>query len=298
MYEALFTRGGLSLERLKTLCEVASRGGIAKAADGDPVRQSQFSRQLRELEEFFGIELTQRRGRNAELTAAGLELARLGREILDALSSYATERRGDMATLRLGAGESLLQWVVLPRIGSMRSAIPRTVFSFHNLRGAEVLTQLQESRLDFGLVAGSDVPVGIKASRLGVLRYRLFVSHRCGEETARLDWRAVMRRPFVGLEGDGRQIRAIREISERHGLPLQQSVLCSSLPSVAMVLEQHEGFAILPEAAKRQGLIAVEAPFLAKLQRTISLAWSERRLATRTAMPKWRRALADELKWP
>ncbi|MBI4661435.1 MAG: hypothetical protein HY735_21645 [Verrucomicrobia bacterium] len=48
MHEELFSRSGLSLERLKTRCEIADRGGISKAAEGDPVKQSQFSRQLRE----------------------------------------------------------------------------------------------------------------------------------------------------------------------------------------------------------------------------------------------------------
>ena len=297
MHEELFSRGGLSLERLKTLCEVADRGGISKAADGDPVRQSQFSRQLRELEIFFDIELTRRRGRNAELTPAGRELAALSREILDSLAGFSSEHRGEMASMRLGTGDSLLQWLVLPRLSRLRAAIPDTVFSFRNLRGEEVITQLQESQIDFGIVAESAIPDGIKTARLGVMRYRLFVCHHPGIKSTKLRWQDVMKRPYVGLEGEGRQMRAIRAVAERHGLPLRPSVLCSSLPNVAMVLGQHDGFAILPEAAHRPGLVAVEAPFLPKLARTIFLAWSERRLATRDAMPRWRRILTAELTW-
>jgi hypothetical protein len=78
---------------------------------------------------------------------------------------------------------------------------------------------------------------------------------------------------------------------------LAPSVLCSSLPNVAMVLSEHEGFAILPEAANRPGLAAVDAPFLADLERCICLAWSERRLAVRDAMERWRRILTDVLAW-
>ena len=43
--DALFAAGGLSLERLRSFLAVAEAGSIAKAAKGDPTRQSQFSRQ-------------------------------------------------------------------------------------------------------------------------------------------------------------------------------------------------------------------------------------------------------------
>lgn len=296
MHEALFSRGGLSLERLRTLCEVASRGGIAKAAGGDPVRQSQFSRQLRELETFFDVELTRRRGRNAELTAAGRELATLSRELLDALAEFAQRQGGGESTLRIGAGESLLQWSVLPRLGGLRAALPNTVFSFRNLRGDDAITQLVEAEIDFALIAERELPEGINAVRLGVLRYGLFVSGRMGGET-KPAWQDVLHRPLVGLEGDGRQMRALQAEAERAGFQLKPSVLCASLPSVAQVLAQHEGFAVLPDAAAVSGLVRVDAPFLAKLQRTILLAWNERRLGTRGLMPKWRRVLMGELKW-
>ncbi len=57
MFESLFSERGLSLDRLKVLIEVRDAGSIAQAAPGDPVRQSQYSRQLRELSEFFGCEV-------------------------------------------------------------------------------------------------------------------------------------------------------------------------------------------------------------------------------------------------
>ncbi len=64
-------KGGLSIDRLRSFLEIAAAGGIAVAARGNPNRQSQLSRQLKELEEFFDVELVLRgRGRFA-LTAAG-----------------------------------------------------------------------------------------------------------------------------------------------------------------------------------------------------------------------------------
>ncbi len=70
MFENLFAERGLSLDRLKVLIEVRDAGSNAQAAPGDPVRQSQYSRQLRELSEFFGCEVAQRRGKILKLTTA------------------------------------------------------------------------------------------------------------------------------------------------------------------------------------------------------------------------------------
>lgn len=49
MFEHLFAERGLSLDRLKTLIEVAKAGSIAAAARGDSARQSLYSRQIKEL---------------------------------------------------------------------------------------------------------------------------------------------------------------------------------------------------------------------------------------------------------
>lgn len=94
MFEALFSKAGLSLDRLRSFLEMAEAGGIAKAAPGDAVRQSQISRQIRELEEFFGTELTLRRGKGLVLTPAGSRLADLIRGQLQGLDDFRREEEG------------------------------------------------------------------------------------------------------------------------------------------------------------------------------------------------------------
>ena len=54
-FARLFTVSGLSLDRLRTFLRVAEAGNLAKAAKGDATQQSQFSRQIKELEAFFGV---------------------------------------------------------------------------------------------------------------------------------------------------------------------------------------------------------------------------------------------------
>src|SRR5437660_3252770 len=74
MFTHLLQEGGLSFDRLQSFCLVAQAGGVTKAAKGDPAKQSLFSRQIKELEEFFGTELIRRKGRGVTLSEAGERL--------------------------------------------------------------------------------------------------------------------------------------------------------------------------------------------------------------------------------
>src|SRR3954470_2808236 len=114
MFESLFSERGLSLDRLKVLIEVRDAGSIAQAAPGDPVRQSQYSRQLRELAEFFGCEVARRQGKLLKLTAQGAQLAELARGQLRSLQDFRTECRAENFEYTIAAGDSLLQWLVIP----------------------------------------------------------------------------------------------------------------------------------------------------------------------------------------
>src|ERR1051326_870643 len=105
MFESLFSERGLSLDRLKVLIEVRDAGSIAQAAPGDLVRQSQYSRQLRELSEFFGSEVAQRRGKILKLTEQGERLAELARDHLRSLEDFRSECRETSVAFTIGAGD-------------------------------------------------------------------------------------------------------------------------------------------------------------------------------------------------
>ena len=107
MFEHLFAERGLSLDRLKTLIEVAKAGSIAAAARGDSARQSLYSRQIKELEEFFGVELASRRGKVLALTGAGWELVRLASESLCLLDDFKSRSRNLPYRFTIGAGAAV-----------------------------------------------------------------------------------------------------------------------------------------------------------------------------------------------
>src|SRR5213594_2337775 len=105
MFPRLLQEGGLSLDRLQSFCLVAQAGGVTKAAKGDPAKQSLFSRQVKELEEFFGAELIRRKGRGIALTEAGKRLNVLARESFASLLDFKSECKALPVEIVIGAGE-------------------------------------------------------------------------------------------------------------------------------------------------------------------------------------------------
>src|SRR5258708_3772999 len=125
MFEDLISISGLSLDRLHSFLAFAAAKSIIAAAKGNTVRQSLISRQIRELEQFFGTELVRRKGRGLTLTEPGIRLAAMAREQFTALSDLAREAREMPVTLRIVAPNSLAVWFLLPRAAQIRERLPR-----------------------------------------------------------------------------------------------------------------------------------------------------------------------------
>src|SRR5215510_10995281 len=109
MFERLFSEGGLSLDRVRSLLEVAANGSIVRAAGGDAVRQSQYSRQIKELEDFFRTKLVERHGKGIRLTSNGKELARISRFFMLGLSNFQRGCLTEEQTFRIGASVTFVR---------------------------------------------------------------------------------------------------------------------------------------------------------------------------------------------
>jgi len=192
MFDRLFARRGLSIDRLRVLCEVVDAGSIVRAAGDDPARQSQFSRQLKELEDFFEVELTRRQGKVLVLTDAGRELAQIARESIGRLHDFHARSAAQPVSFSIGAGDSLLQWLVLPRLAALQTKVNLRV---QNLRRAEITNRLHDLSLDFGLVRREAVSPPLASAPLGKMGYALFCPR------SRFDKAPDVRRGFLFRKG-------------------------------------------------------------------------------------------------
>jgi DNA-binding transcriptional LysR family regulator len=280
MFESLFSERGLSLDRLKVLIEVRDAGSIAQAAPGDPVRQSQYSRQLRELSEFFGCEVAQRRGKILKLTSQGERLAELAREQLRSLDDFRSDCRAEKVAFTIGAGDSLIQWLVIPRLRAVLDDFPGTRFSTFNLRTNEIVQQLTECRLDFGIIRKNAMAPGLKSASLGLVSYVALVPEALARKKKLTLKEVLTELPLATQTTDGQFTSGLRDIAKTLAISLTPSLSCQSFPQTMAAVRTGRFAAIVPELAVRElpahTVHRLSGGLLQMLDREAMLAWNPR----------------------
>jgi DNA-binding transcriptional LysR family regulator len=300
MFEKLFSERGLSLDRLKVLIEVRDAGSIAQAAPGDPVRQSQYSRQLRELSEFFGCEVAQRRGKILKLTVQGERLAELAREHLRSLDDFRSECREEGVAFTIGAGDSLIQWLVIPRLGKIMDAFPGTRFATTNLRTNEIVQQLTDCRLDFGIIRKNAVAVGLRAVSLGMVTYVAVVPNSLLPRKKKITLgQALAELPLATQTTDGQFTSGLREIAKSHGAPLTPALACQSFPQTMAAVKTGRFWSIVPKLAACElspgAVHQIADDALRSLAREAMLTWNPRLVRIRPGASRVATALQMNL---
>jgi DNA-binding transcriptional LysR family regulator len=299
MFANLFQESGLSLERMHTFCLVADSGGVTRAAGGDPNTQSLFSRQIKELEEYFGVELVRRSGRGVVLTDAGKELAIVIREQLMALDDFKARCKKLPLKLTIAAGDSLMHWLLLPRLDRIKKRLPNVSFVFLNLKSAEIMKRLFEGTIDFGFVREGEFSLPVKCMPMGVLSHSLFVSQRL---TSTLGLKEILAKfPFATLEGSGAFRKELANALKKEGARVGVQLECSSFPLIARALKTQKAVAVLPTIAESEfapDLVTIlKTPLLKRFDRRIVLGWNNRLSRIRPIVEKATTVLAEEMRF-
>jgi DNA-binding transcriptional LysR family regulator len=301
----LFKEKGLSLDRLAALVEVDDAGGIANAAPDDDSRQSLISRQITQLEHFFDTELKHKTGKTVRLTPAGKQLAKYARDHLQSLEAFQRSCRMEPTEIVIGAGDSLLQWLVLPRIKEVRKALVGTVVELQDLQNLAICNQLRDQAIDFGLLRSDLVSRGSLDGRvLGTFGYSLFIPDKLHprDSKARKDEAALLQElPLATQGGNTLFQRRLEEVAASRGWKLNIHLRCESFPQVSQVLASGQMAAVLPDLATL--VLSFDSCWvhplrsLGELQREVRLAWHPHRLETRPHLVNIKNKLGEVLKF-
>jgi DNA-binding transcriptional LysR family regulator len=245
MFEELFSESGFSLDRCRAFLAIAEAGGITQAAAGSASRQSQLSRQLGELESWLGARLIVRgRGRFA-LTDTGKQLAaNLKTSFSEMVRLKATATAG-LQTVRIGAGESLLQWVVLPALVCAEKAGSHMEWQLKNLRSEDIVSELLDGGLDFGLVRRVDVPTGLRSKAVGAMKYVLCVPKQFVPLLKNA--KSTERLPLATLEGASHLDEFTVNMKIAVAKRWERRFICTSMSQIAEAVRLGAAAAILPE---------------------------------------------------
>jgi DNA-binding transcriptional LysR family regulator len=294
MFTRLFAESGLSLDRLRALVEVGAAGSMVRAAGGDPARQSQYSRQIKELEDFFQTGLVERHGKGIRLTASGRELARISRFFLLGLSNFQRGCLAEGQTYRIGASPTFIASFLLPVLAGPRYVQSGVRFAVEAVLGDEVERRLHDLTLDFGVVTRAEVSRPLQFKELGAWRLRFWVPKALCK-TVRQAERAFedRRLPLVWPAGELSQ-------SEFNVLEdYEPALTCSNFLEARVALEEKSLAAFLPEfvllGTTADRCLSVKMPAVDSSLFHYRLAWNPRLLRLNPHAQRRRDALVESL---
>ena len=282
---------------------VAEAGNLANAAKGcdtkqeQDSKQSQFSRQIKELREYFGVDLTRRVGRRITITPEGLRLAELIRQQFGQLDDFRESMNGRPVCIRIGTQGSLVDWLLLPKLAACRDALGGALIELEQLRSDDIVRGVGDGRLDFGIVRVNAVGNEIKRWDLGRIGYALFAPKHV--------WKAgvtvadVLRSTPVGeLLSGGQYSNYWREWLAETKISPQVAVRMASFIHLARMTRENGIAAVLPEIARvdfdEKKIVGKPMPW--KLNRQIALIANPRSLDRPGIRPDAAAQLADVLR--
>jgi DNA-binding transcriptional LysR family regulator len=272
-----WTSDGFTIERLRTFCRIAEAGSITLAAKGDLNRQSQFSRQVKELEEFFGAKLLERAGKSVRLTDAGRKLALITQSFFLEIDALRAVESLDNV-VRIGAGESVLRWLLMPRFTEMKSLAPGVRFEFRTRNTAQSVEDVKTGKVDFAIVRKDAAEDSMTALPCASMQYAFVVPRKLlpGRTAAGLHLLPTI--PFALLTGDGVLAKRIVTWAAKEGVNLDIHVKAENFSLLLSSIENADLAAVLPVAAaaslSKERFATVQIDRIETLTRELVLVYS------------------------
>ncbi|MBJ9978098.1 LysR family transcriptional regulator [Pseudomonas sp. S75] len=241
------------IRELKTLIAVAREGTFAAAAQKIGLTQAAVSAQIARLEAELGLDLFDRTGRSAHLTALGYQTLQQAQELIRLyhnLGSPAPEAQAP-------------QLVTLGVIASIqRMLLPSALARFHQQRpnsrtrilpglSMELLDQVDAGEVDLAVIIHPPfaLPTDLKWVPLVSEPYRLLVP----EDTPHDDWHDLLAsQPFIRYDRasfGGRQVD--RFLRKMHFSP-HERVELDELEAIVKLVAHGVGIALVPETLGHQ----------------------------------------------
>lgn len=293
------TLAGISIDRLYTLCAVVEAGTIVLAAGSDVNRQSQFSRQLKELEKALGATLFDRVGKTLQPNETGRRVAMSAQTFFGALDDVMNAAGARAETVRLGAGEAVLRWLVMPNLAELMSGDPPLRYEVHSLTTESALREVLTGNVDLAIMRTDSVTDDLQSEVIKTVHYvlavpRSLLKSREGAEV--FEGRPL---PFAELAGDGFFAKTVKTTALALGLNLRPMIQAQTFSLLVSAVESGTAAAFLPDVAAKslpeQRFALVSAEGMEALNRSLSLVWIagvvESRISVRRAVARLRRVL-------
>lgn len=243
------TSKNFSLGRLKSLIDVSKAGYILKAASGNTTEAAKISRQIGELEEFFGkVSLRSKNGKLKGLSKEGEELATIAESFLSAMQTFQDKIDGIQPSIAIGAGETFLSSVLLPNFANLKNSARGIRVNLCNMRSSDLPKALDSGETDLIIVSEKRLGKNEKRLILGKLDYKLYVPLTWPNlpryKKSPLDM--ITKEPFASLSGGGDRRKFIENLLKKENKKPNYELECSSHIEVLQAVKSKCFCGILP----------------------------------------------------
>ena len=146
----------MDLKRLRAFVTVAEQSSVSKAALLLHITQPALSRQIRDLQQEFGLRLFDRVGRGLILTPEGEQLLGDCRNLLGHASALGERaqllRRGDTGVLRVAASPVQIEAVLSTFLHYYAHRYPNVQMKLIEAVGPDILTMLERGEIHLGIL--------------------------------------------------------------------------------------------------------------------------------------------------
>jgi len=246
------------LTDLRLFLHIAEAASITHGASRANMALASASERIRTMEEALGVPLLERKRRGIELTPAGSALERHARivtqqleEMRGELNDYAKGLRGHVHVL----SNTVAMVEFLPAaLAVFLSAHPNIDVELEERQSGEIIRAIAEGRAEIGIVAEPVDPAEeLETFPFAEDRLVVITPRRHGLGSRReITFREILEHDFVGLVAGSALQKTLNHYAARAGRRLKLRVRLNSFDSIARMVENGIGLAVLPETAARR----------------------------------------------
>lgn len=236
----------VSLDRLETFRKVVEAGSIAEAADRNSNRQSLFSRQIKELERAFEVRLFDHHGKQRVLNEKGRELAVMVQQFFLALEDFRQGATETGSVIRIGAGESVFEGLILPHAAELHLANRDVRFEMQNMSSRSVLEGLAAGRIEIGFAHTTDFHPDLITRPVADLSYVAVIPRSLLREGQQPEFGLFGNVDCVLLAGQGRFRAGLEALASEHDFRFHATVEATSFRQLVQIIKTRSFASVVP----------------------------------------------------
>ncbi|MFJ7285379.1 LysR substrate-binding domain-containing protein [Pseudomonas sp. NPDC099000] len=234
----------LDLELLRTFVAVVDHHSFAEAGAQLARTQSSVTQHMQRLEQLVGVSLFEKRGRQKQLTEAGLQLLRHARQMLslndEALNSL---RESSLSgVLRIGSPHDIADTILPPILSHIARSAPRLRLEIDVGRSPFLMEDLHRGKIDMVISTREDPSLegfALRTSPVWWICAAQYI-HNPGEPL-----------PLILVEEPSIYRRYALEALERANIPWRQAYLASNL--IGIKAATRAGLGVTPRSMEMLG---------------------------------------------